>query len=450
MSHPLPYQLTRHPVGSKAEIWAISWPLMLGFCSSGLMMFADRLYLAHYSLQAMNAMAYAMIFCYLFLIFPFALCEITEVFVGRFHGEGRYSHVASPTWQIVWFILALWPLFGLISQLASGLLFAKMPLEATYFRTFLFFGPCILITLALTGFFVGIGKTRVITYSIIVANVANLLLAPLLIFYADLGIMGAALATGLAQGFQALLLLGLFLQKKMRTSYSTHNLSFSWPLFKEMMRIGLPTGISRFLETLAHSAFFAIMAFAGPLELTIATFVQSFFLLVTFINDGLSKGVTSIIANLIGAKSFTDIPQVLRSSYKVQGIIFCFVTAFVFLGAHTIFYQVLKPEEKILFENAYFVFSLNLSLLMMCLFFLFDGLWWIHVGHLTALGDTKFIMYVNCLMQWGVYILPTYLLVTYANLGALGGWFALALNGLILFLLFRARSERALHKELLV
>lgn len=450
MSQPLPYQLTRHPVGSKSEIWAISWPLMLGFCSTSFMLFADRLFLAHYSVQAMNAMAYAMVFCYLFLIFPFALCEITEVFVGRFHGEGRLSDVASPTWQIVWFILALWPLFGLISQLASGFLFAERPLEATYFRTFLWFGPCILIAIALTGFFVGIGKTRIITYSIVLANLVNLALAPLLIFSADLGIMGAALATGLAQGFQTLLLLGLFLQKKMRQSYCTHNLSFSWHLFKEMLRIGYPAGASRALEVLAHSAFFAIMATAGPIELTVATFVQSFFMFATFSNDGLSKGVTSIISNLVGAKAFTEVSQVLRSSYKVQSIIFCIVTAFVFLSAHTIFYHVLKPEEKILFKNASFVFSLNLSLLMMCLFFFFDGLWWIHVGHLTAIGDTKFIMYVNCLMQWGVYILPTYLLVTYANLGAIGGWSALALNGLVLFLLFRARSERALQKELFV
>jgi len=57
MTYPLPYQLTRHPVGSKSEIWAISWPLMLGFCSNSLMLFCDRLFLAHYSLEAMNAHA---------------------------------------------------------------------------------------------------------------------------------------------------------------------------------------------------------------------------------------------------------------------------------------------------------------------------------------------------------------------------------------------------------
>lgn len=130
------YQLTKHPVGSTKEIWSICWPLMISFCSNSFMMFADRLYLAHHSVAAMNAMAVAANFCFLTLIFPFAICEITEVFVGRFHGENRNSDVGRPTWQIIWLSVLSWPLFVLASHFLSSLLFVQDAQEATYLNTF--------------------------------------------------------------------------------------------------------------------------------------------------------------------------------------------------------------------------------------------------------------------------------------------------------------------------
>lgn len=421
---------------------------MLSFCSNSFMMFADRLYLAHYSVAAMNAMAVAANFCFLVLIFPFGICEITEVFVGRFHGESRHHEVGRPTWQIIWMSIASWPLFFIISHMLSTMLFSAESLEATYLNTFLGFGPFLLVSLALTGFFVGVGNTRVITYATISANLVNIGLAPLLIFGTPftpaLGIKGAALAGGLSQGYQALFLFYHFLQKKTRDEFATNNCSVDLPLTKEMLRIGLPAGTSRSLEVLAHCAFFYIMSMAGPLELTIATIVQSFFLLVVFCNDATSKGVTAIISNLVGAKIFTLIPKVMRAAYKLQLILFAAVLALCFLGADSLFSFVLQEEDKLLLTDSTFLTTLKACLFLMCLFFLFDGFWWIVIGHLTAIGDTKFILYANALAQWCIYIVPTYLLVTYAEGGALCGWSMVTLNSAVLFVLFLVRSKKQL------
>lgn len=415
-------------------------------------MFADRLYLAHHSITAMNAMAVAANFCFLVLIFPFSICEITEVFVGRFHGENRNMDVGRPTWQIVWLSIASWPLFFAISHVLSSLLFLPDSQETVYLTTFLGFGPCLLVSVALTGFFVGVGNTRVITYAAISANLVNIALAPLLIFgtaYTPaMGIKGAAIAGGVSQGYQALFLFVLFLRKKARDEFATKNCSIDVKLTKEMLRIGLPAGTSRSLEVLAHCAFFYIMAKAGPLELTIATIVQSFFLLVVFCNDATSKGVTAIISNLIGAKIYDLIPKVMKAAYRLQFILFCLVCALCFIGADSLFSFVLQEEDKILLTDASFVLTLKFCLLLMCLFFLFDGFWWIVIGHLTAIGDTKFILYANALAQWLIYIVPTYLLVVYADGGAICGWSMVTLNSIALFGLFLWRSKWQLKQAL--
>ena len=446
------YQLTRHPVGSSAEIWTICWPLMLSFCSSSFMLFADRLYLAHYGVASMNAMAVAANFCFLVLIFPFGICEITEVFVGRYHGEHKHELVGRPTWQIIWLAIASWPLFFLASYLLSQVLFTPGSLESTYIYTFLGFGPFLLISLALTGFFVGIGNTRIITVATITANLLNIALAPILIFGTPfspaLGIKGAALAAGISQTFQALFLFVRFLQKKIRDEFATKNCSIDFPLTKEMLRIGLPAGTSRSIEVLSHCAFFYIMAKAGPEQLTIATIVQSFFLLVVFTNDAISKGVTAIVSNIVGAQVYTLIPKVLRAAYKLMGVLFVIATLLCVSLADNLFEFVLHEEDKLLLADESFVFTLKICLSLMCLFFLFDGFWWIVIGHLTAIGDTKFILYANALSQWFVYVIPTYLLVMYADGGALCGWSMVTLNSMVLFGLFWYRSRTQLKKVL--
>lgn len=63
------------------------------------------------------------------------------------------------------------------------------------------------------------------------------------------------------------------------------------------------------------------------------------------------------------------------------------------------------------------------------------------VGHLTALGDTKFIMYVNGCTHWLGYILPVYVLVTYYEAGAITGWTIIALNALIVAAIYKYRTR---------
>src|SRR5262245_28388907 len=129
------YQLTAHPVGSMREIWAVSWPLMLSLSSQSLMNFADRLYLAHYSLAAMNAVTCARSICFVLMAFPLTICEITAVFVGRFHGQEQHEKVGNPVWQMLWLSIVSWPLFILLSRLTSPFLFEPKSLDAIYYVT---------------------------------------------------------------------------------------------------------------------------------------------------------------------------------------------------------------------------------------------------------------------------------------------------------------------------
>ena len=81
------------------------------------------------------------------------------------------------------------------------------------------FGPTFAAYGALSGFFVGQGKTRLITLLAIGANVINALLDVCLIFGVQgfihpMGVQGAAIATSIGSLFQMLVLLYFFLKRK--------------------------------------------------------------------------------------------------------------------------------------------------------------------------------------------------------------------------------------------
>ncbi len=439
------YQLTAHPVGSLREIWAVAWPLMLSLSSTSLMTFADRLYLTHYSLSAMNAVTCASTFCFCLLALPLTICEISGVFVGRCNGRGELSKAGKPVWQMLWLAVCMWPIFMIASRLLSPILFTLGSDEATYFVTSLDFGPFQLASFALMGFFLGTGKTKTITVSTILANVLNAILAPLFIFGTHfseaMGVKGAAIATGLAQGFQALFLLSLLLKKETKSRYHTSPCGIQPSLIKEMLYVGFPAGVGRTAESVAHSLFFRIIAMAGALELTCATIAQSFYMLVVFCVYGISKAMTAIISNLVGANALSHIPKAVFSAFKVHTILFLLLLSFSFAGCDLVLAKTLNESDRYLLEMPEFISTVKMTLFFMSIFFLLKGFSWILVGHLTALGDTKFIMYVNGITHWIGYIAPIYILVSYYEAGAITGWTIIALNAFIVTTIFWYRSS---------
>lgn len=442
------YQLTKHPVGSLKEIWAMSWPLMLSLMSNSIMLFVDRLLLSWHSPLALAAGANASMAYYLFLVVPMAICAISEVFVGRLHGQEKLQEIGKPVWQTVWFAAILSLPLLLIALYLPHIVFyhtGNEEQETAYFQMLMAFAPLMCAGVAFSGFFIGIGEVKVVTWCTLIANCFNAIAGYLLIFgfgeIPAMGIWGAGLATGLAQSFQFILLLICFLSKKYRIKFGTAKFSFNKSYFIEALRIGAPAGTGHLVEIFAHFIFFRIVMLAGPDQLALAAMVQSCYLLFGFIVDAESKGVGAVVANIIGAKKFLLLPKVFKSAilqhtlFSTAFFLLIYVLLDVFLGAFFSGNGTLWLEDPILYQMA------SQAILWMCLFFLFDGYCWILIGHLTASGDTKFIFYVSSLVNWIAYVLPVYLLVGLYGKGADAAWMIIALYSMINFCIYFYRYK---------
>lgn len=452
MTHPA-YKLTPHPLGSIRELWTISWPLILSLFSMSLMLFTDRLFLSRHSVTDLNATATAGTATYTFLILPIAISAISEVFVGRYHGQDRFLEVGKPIWQIIWFAAMLTPLFVLFAIFAPSFLFYDSPnalKETTYFSTLLYFSPFVFINIGISGFFIGTGKVTTVTICTLLANLVNIVLDYLLIYgntsmyIPTLGIFGAAISTGIAETFQCLMLLAIFLQKNYRQKYGTSNFSFDASIFTESLRIGFPVGLGLTVEMLSHLIFFKLIGRTGQENLTIVSFVQSLFFLVFFLYEGLSKGVTTLCSNFLGGQQMQYIGKTLRSASILQLIFFMFVcTIFTFFSRDIINIFMNSEDEQRMLSSTFLV-QVNWALFWMSLFFLFDGLTRILAGQLTAAGDTKFLLYAGTLLNVAAYLVPLTFVIVYIQGGSAEAWAVIFCYSLTTFLvyLWRYRSDR--------
>ncbi len=449
------YKLTSYPIGSIREMWAISWPLMLGLLSSSLMMFADRFFLARYAVETLTAAANAGTALYALLILPLTIAGIVEVFVGQFHGHDEQHRMGEFAWQMLWFSLFMLPLFSFAAIFFPSFLFAGTGNEAnetSYYTILNFFACMMLASQALMGYFAGQGRVKLITVGAVLANSLNICLDILFIFggwgIPEMGIRGAAYATAIASVVQFLFFFSFFLSKYERDNHGTTRYAFRFNDFWRCLKIGFPAGVAHVSEILVHLAFFRLMIMAGPYYIIIASMVQSFYLLVFFVGEGLSKAVTAIVSNLIGASLYRPLRRVLWSAFRLQ---FLFGTLFFILCwllSDVMLHSLISSRDAYLLSDGVFKTLFNSTLFWLACFFLFDGLVWALIGFLTAAGDTRFIMMVGLLAQWLCYFLPVYIGITYFGVGIDRAWMFIALNSLFLMIVYLFRVDHGRWKTI--
>lgn len=403
--------LTKHPEGSLREISSLSFPLMLSSFSVVLMVFVDRLLLAHYSTEAMNAAVNATTLGWAFIGGWMSLASIAEVFVAQYNGAERLSKLGEPVWQMIWLSLASLVFFFPMAAWGSAFIYGREHLlEGEYFRWMLYFGPGFTLYAALSAYFIGQGKTRLVTGLALLTNLVNALLDIILIFGVEgwipsLGVKGAAIATSSSALFQTIILGIIFLNRNNRQKSGTADFSFKWKPFLDCIRIGLPSAIFVVIEILGWAAYYWMMTSVGERYITIVGICQSVVILFYFFGEGIGKAAMTLCGNYIGAQRSNIVSSVISSGIRLHFVFFLLIMAFFFLCTDLIINQFLPRGSENLYD------SLITSLYLIQFYLLFEGLRVLFAGALTAAGDTTFLLIIGSLSVWILQVLPVYLIV---------------------------------------
>jgi MATE family multidrug resistance protein len=354
------------------------------------------------------------------------LTSIASVFVGRFNGAKEGQKVPLPVWQMVYFSLATVPFMLLFTFLGKGWLFEGSPVReeaVSYFIWLMPFAWTYPLVGALSSFFIGKGTTLPLLLASLLGNGVNILLNYVLIFGVEgsippLGVTGAAIATNIGMFSQIAILFLLFLRRQSKGTYFP---SLDWTMMKECLSLGGPTALDRFTTTLAWSFFFQSIAYLGKTPLSVIAITQSMMLSFLFISQGIGRGVISMAANAIGSREPTLLNRTIFSAVFLN--LFLFVLyGVIFIVFPREFATILLPSS-VPTEGREEILALCVQAsLFVWIAVLVDSLRWVFTGALTAIGETKYLLYVGSISLWIGAILPIYAAVTYWGMPVIYCW----------------------------
>ena len=410
-------KLTKYPAGSVRELLAISFPLMLSILSTTLMILVDRIILAHYSLNAMNAVGTVANIMNIFICSCAATAAIAEIFVGRYNGKKEYSKMAIPVWQMLWFsFMSALVLIPCAFWSGKYLMPENIYDDGNpFYFWMMFFGWIFSVVAALSAFFIGQGKTLLVTIAACIANFTNIALDYLLIFGIEgylepLASAGAGIATVTSQFIFASILAVKFFSKENQEKYKTLHYKFNKTVFWDCLKIGAPSTLSHVIQISGWALLANYIASYHEEELTAYTFGISFFLFFVFYIDALTKAIAAIISNNIGAGNFAGVKSVIKSASRVH--LFFIVILLIPIWIYPDFIINIYYGHNVSIA-AHILEDSKIILKALILLFLLEGFTGIFCGVLTAGKDTQFILLANTMATWFCTVIPSIIMLKY-------------------------------------
>jgi MATE family multidrug resistance protein len=402
----------RNALSQKGETWnlvLLFLPLVGTSFSNYVFLFLEKLFLSRVSQQAMEVAVNATYVGQMFQMASISLVMMAQVYVGRWHGARSLNEIGPGIWQFIWFSF-LSMLITVPGSLCYGMwYFQGTNIEGVaqnYFYILTGTNFIYPLGIALSSYFLGQGKTRLILFANLGEQVAKITLAYLLIFGADpwipkMGILGGIVSEVVVHGIFCLFLGSIFLSKKHREISHSNRWKLQPILFWHCIQPGLYRSLNRIFNVLSWGTIAHLMVAKGGEHLLILSLGGSLSLFFIFLFEGIYQAQTIVISQHIGAKRYSLLSKSIRSGLLIVSCSLCIISI--------PFLSLCIPSFHLLFPN--------ISLDSQSIQYLFFGIWlWIlyftfaaiPIGFMIALKDTKFYLY------WGVISCITdYLLMYY-------------------------------------
>ncbi len=315
--------------GDLRALIRISVPLMLFLFCEALTSFCERIFLSYHSMGSVHGSLSASYLATIFQSPCVAIGMMAQVFVGFYQGSSEYKKIGPCVWQLIWFSFLSFLITLPLSYLVSFWYFRGTAIEKVGVECFLilslgnFLFP---LNTALSSFYLGRGKTLLVTSLMLTSYALNLFLSWLLIFgvaeiIPALGAKGAALAKCISLGVICPVFLGAFLTKKNREIYSTGLWRFSPAALWHYMYPGLVRALGHLSAKTCWAATCYVMIKKGGSYLDVLTVGGTIITFLAFTTGGIYKAILTIASNLLGAEKSSELYRLCRSFIIYAGII---------------------------------------------------------------------------------------------------------------------------------
>lgn len=404
----------------------MSIPIMLGLLAQNVVQLTDTFFLGYVGGIEQSASGLAGIYYVAIFTICFGFSIGGQIMISRRNGEKNYDKIGSIVIQGTIFL----QLFAVILFFASTFLlenvlaaFLKSPeiYEATEkylsWRIYGFFFA--VINVMFRAFYVGIARTKVLTYNAIVMAITNIIGDYVLIFgnwgFPELGVEGAAIASVLSEIASVLFfVIYTFITIDFK-KYGFVKMKFKPAIIKNILSISSFTMVQYLISMSTWFIFFVAIEQHSEDALKITNLVRSFYMVYFIPMNALATTANTLVGNTMGMGNIKGVlPLVKKISLLNLGIVSLLIIATLIAPQFWISFIAPRDQVSLIGEIVaplvVLLFSLPISALGTVVF-----------NSISGTGNTKSALILECITLV-VYMLAMFWIVMYKQASVAWCW----------------------------
>lgn len=415
---------------TEGKVWKVivrfALPLLVGNLLQQFYNITDSFIVGQFLGKEALAAVSASFFIYYFIIsLVIGVGSGTTVVISQLFGAKQYQKV-----QLAFSSFFIFMLVGGIILSIAGIIFAEpvfrltntpeevIPQAVAYFRIYIG-GTFLFVTFnSIISILRGVGESVRPMLFILITTVLNIAFDLLFILVFKWGIEGAARATVVSQGIGMCIALAYVNNTHPLLSIKKQDMLFDWKLFKESLKIGLPTSVQQCAIALGLIALLGIVNSFGTNTLTAYGAAGKIDTIITQAVLTLSGALAAFCGQNIGAGRLDRVKKGVQFTMYTNIALGLLTFAAVYLFGNEMMRIFTKDIDVVAIGKEY--------LLIIGGFFIVHGALNVYNGALRGAGDTLFPMITSLVCLWLIRIPLAYYLSSW--LGRNGIWWAIGIS----------------------
>ena len=415
---------------TEGKVWKVivrfAVPLLVGNLLQQFYNITDSIIVGQFLGKEALAAVSASFFIYYFIIsLVIGVGSGTTVVISQLFGAKQYQKV-----QLAFSSFFIFMLVGGIILSIAGIIFAEpvfrltntpeevIPQAVAYFRIYIG-GTFLFVTFnSIISILRGVGESVRPMLFILITTVLNIAFDLLFILVFKWGIEGAARATVVSQGIGMCIALAYVNNTHPLLSIKKQDMLFDWKLFKESLKIGLPTSVQQCAIALGLIALLGIVNSFGTNTLTAYGAAGKIDTIITQAILTLSGALAAFCGQNIGAGRLDRVKKGVQFTMYTNIALGLLTFAAGYLFGNEMMRIFTKDIDVVAIGKEY--------LLIIGGFFIVHGALNVYNGALRGAGDTLFPMITSLVCLWLIRIPLAYYLSSW--LGRNGIWWAIGIS----------------------
>lgn len=429
----------------------MSLPPALSMVIQSLYNLIDSIYITNYDELAMEAISIVYPIQNIILAIAVGIGVGINAFASLRLGENNFNsakNVATTGTLIALFNYFVVLVIGLLVAPIFIKNFTNNPLvidySLTYINLIIIFSFTTIIQIALEKILQADKKMLLPMISLLVGTITNVILDPILIFNCNLGILGAAIATVIAQVLATLVMIFFVFSKYNKLKLNIRNYNFAFDDLKNIYKIAIPAFFINAVPSLMVALMNLILVDLSSSAITTFGIYYKLQYFVYMGVCGISQGTMPLMSFSYGAKDYKKLKSLINHSTLLSAIIGLFCTV-IFLIIPQLLMAIFYKDEILIKNSATFLRLASLGFMFGCFNYILASYFQSIQKSVTSL--------IICLLRQLIILLPfAYFLSNYQNEN--GVYLAITLTeiitSIITFIIYKYSNKKLSNHEQLV